>query len=195
MQGKVEVGSIRDTTRKIISKLFNKNSNIGAHLWSFTSWSPTKNFISNPLNLKTLCIYESGSYTTYLVLLSNLISQLVVLVLQLDWERGVVRSLEYHRAARLPHEAVAGARPDAIPERLQVQVGAFGWKKKKTLSHFNFIRIFRVRGNYLSKFILFYLLNLGLCADEFILSFVKLPMYRSLSLKFFIMKIRYIRIY
>jgi hypothetical protein len=66
----------------------------------------------------------------YLVILGNLISQIVVLVLQLDAEGWIVSSLKNHRAAGLPHKAVAGAGADAVPERLQVQVGAFGFSKK-----------------------------------------------------------------
>ncbi len=57
-----------------------------------------------------------------------MVSELVVLVLQLDGEGRVIGALEDHGAAGLPDKAVSGAGADAVPEGLQVEVGPLGWK-------------------------------------------------------------------
>lgn len=62
----------------------------------------------------------------HLELPRHVVTELEILVLQRHREARVVAAVEDERRARLPHEAVAGAHPDGVPERLQVEAGALG---------------------------------------------------------------------
>ena len=55
-----------------------------------------------------------------------LISQLVVLALQLDGEGRVICPLHQHRPRRFPDEGVASAGPDAVETGSHVDTGLLG---------------------------------------------------------------------